>query len=47
MQTNSFLNFKFVLLCLMIKNNMLIVDLKISNYSYYYLFYRKTKFLFD
>ena len=32
---------------LMIKNNMQIVELKLSNYSYYYLFYRKTKFLFD
>ena len=31
----------------MIKNNILIVELKISNYSYYYLFYRKTQFLFD
>jgi len=26
---------------------MLIVELEICNYSYYYLFYRKTKFLFD
>jgi len=46
-QTISFLYFKFVLLCPIIKNNMLIDDLEISNYSYYYIFYRKTQFLFD
>jgi len=33
MQTNSFLHFKFVLLCPIIKNNMLIVDLEITNHS--------------